>query len=89
MIEALAEVENALIAIDTYNLQAAENLRLLEANAKVQQMTAALQADGMVSYFNYVDAEYDLYSSQLGYVQLMAEQLSAYVSLYKALGGGW
>ena len=52
-------------------------------------MTAALQADGMVSYFNYVDAEYDLYSSQLGYVQLMAEQLSAYVSLYKALGGGW
>ncbi|MBR3681806.1 MAG: efflux transporter outer membrane subunit [Tidjanibacter sp.] len=89
VIEALAEVENALIAIDTYNLQAAETLRLLEANAKVQQMTAALQADGMVSYFNYVDAEYDLYSSQLGYVQLMAEQLSAYVSLYKALGGGW
>ena len=89
VLQALADVESALVAIDTYNHQVAENLRLLEADAKVQQMTAALQADGMVSYFNYVDAEYDLYSAQLNYIQLLAEQLTAYVLLYKALGGGW
>lgn len=89
VIGALADVENALVAIDTYNGQVAENLLLLEADAKVQQMTAALQRDGMVSYFNYVDAEYDLYSAQLNYIALLADQLTAYVSLYKALGGGW
>ena len=89
VVGALADVENALVAINTYNKQVAENLLLLEADAKVQQMTAALQRDGMVSYFNYVDAEYDLYSAQLNYIQLLAEQLTAYVTLYKALGGGW
>lgn len=89
VITALADVESALVAIETYNHQTAENLKLLEANAKVERMTAALQADGMVSYFNYVDAEYDLYSSQLNYIALLADQLGAYISLYKALGGGW
>ena len=89
VLQALADVESALVAIDTYNHQVVENLRLLEADAKVQRMTAALQAEGMVSYFNYVDAEYDLYSAQLNYIQLLAEQLTAYVTLYKALGGGW
>ena len=89
ILQALADVESALVAIDTYNHQVAENLRLLEADTKVQRMTAALQAEGMVSYFNYVDAEYDLYSAQLNYIQLLAEQLTAYVTLYKALGGGW
>ena len=89
ILQALADVESSLVAIDTYNHQVAENLRLLEADAKVQRMTAALQAEGMVSYFNYVDAEYDLYSAQLNYIQLLAEQLTAYVTLYKALGGGW
>jgi multidrug efflux system outer membrane protein len=89
MLQALADVESALVAIETYNAQAAENLALLTANSRLQQMTAALYADGLASSLNYIDAERNLYSTQLGYISLLYEQLCAYVDLYKALGGGW
>lgn len=87
MIRALADVESAMVAIDTYNTQAARNLELLEANRKLQQITSALYADGLVSYLNVIDAERNLYSSQLDYILLLTEQLLAYVAFYKALGG--
>ena len=87
MLQALADVESALVAIETYNTQAARNLDLLEANRKLQQITSALYADGLVSYLNVIDAERNLYSSQLDYIALLTEQLTAFVTLYKALGG--
>ena len=52
-------------------------------------MTEALYADGLANYLNVIDAERNLYSSQLEYITILTSQLSAYVSLYKALGGGW
>ncbi len=87
MLQALADVESALVAIDTYNSQVERNLDLLEANLKLQQITSALYADGLVSYLNVIDAERNLYSSQLDYIALLTEQLTAFVTLYKALGG--
>ena len=87
MLQAVADVESALVAIETYNTQAARYLDLLEANRKLQQITSALYADGLVSYLNVIDAERNLYSSQLDYIALLTEQLTAFVTLYKALGG--
>ena len=86
---ALSDVESALVAIETYNGEVAKYLELLTANSRLQQMTAALYADGLASSLNLIDAERNLYSSQLDYISLLTEQLSAYVALYKALGGGW
>lgn len=86
---ALSDVESALVAIDTYSVEAAKYLELLTANSRLQQMTSALYDDGLASSLNLIDAERNLYSSQLNYISLLTEQLSAYVSLYKALGGGW
>lgn len=88
-LSALSEVEKALVAIDTYNVEVAKYLDLLSANARLQQMTAALYNDGLASSLNLIDAERNLYSSQLDYISLLTEQLTAYVTLYKALGGGW
>jgi multidrug efflux system outer membrane protein len=88
-LEALSDVESALVAIATYNNQVAEYLNLLQANARLQQMTSALYADGLASSLNLIDAERNLYSSQLDYISLLTEQLCAYVDLYKALGGGF
>ncbi len=88
-LEALSDVESALVAIATYNNQVAEYLALLTANSRLQQMTAALYDDGLASSLNLIDAERNLYSSQLDYISLLTEQLCAYVDLYKALGGGF
>lgn len=89
ILTAFSDVESALVAIESYNAQAAENLALLTANSQLQQMTAALYQDGLASSLNYIDAERNLYSAQLSYISLLSEQLCAYVDLYKALGGGW
>ncbi len=86
---ALSDVEKALVAIETYKVEAENYLELLTANSRLQQMTAALYNDGLASSLNLIDAERNLYSSQLDYIALLTEQLTAYVSLYKALGGGW
>lgn len=89
ILEAFSDVESALVAIETYNAEAAEYLELLSANSRLRQMTAALYDDGLASSLNYIDAERNLYSAQLEYISLLGEQLCAYVDLYKALGGGW
>lgn len=88
-LEALSDVESALVAIDTYNQQVTKYLTLLAANSRLQQMTRALYNDGLASSLNLIDAERNLYSSQLDYISLLTEQLCAYVDLYKALGGGF
>jgi multidrug efflux system outer membrane protein len=89
VLEAFSDVESALVAIETYNAEVEKYLELLAANSRLQQMTAALYADGLASSLNLIDAERNLYSAQLSYIGLLTEQLCAYVDLYKSLGGGW
>lgn len=89
VLEAFSDVESALVAIETYKKEVAKNIDLLVANSRLQQMTAALYADGLASSLNLIDAERNLYSAQLSFISLLTEQLCAYVDLYKSLGGGW
>ena len=89
VLQALSEVESVLVSVENYNLEAARQLELLQANNRLREMTSALYGDGLASSLNLIDAERNLYSSQLSYVSLLTEQLCAYVNLYKALGGGW
>lgn len=89
VLQAVADVENALVAIATYNGQVEHNITLLEANRKLQVISTALYAEGMADYIDVTDAERNLYDAQINYVGLMTNQLLSYVALYKALGGGW
>ena len=52
-------------------------------------MTRALYDSGMSNYFDLLDAERSLYSSQQQLIDLVAQQYINYVVLFKALGGGW
>lgn len=88
-LQAFSDVESALVAVQNYGEEAARELELLTANNRLRQMTEALYYDGLASSLNLIDAERNLYSSQLSYVELLTNQLTAYVTLYKALGGGW
>ena len=88
-LQAFADVESALVAIATYEAECERYLGLLQANSRLRTMTEALYYDGLASSLNLIDAERNLYSSQLDYVSLLSAQLQAYVSLYKALGGSW
>lgn len=89
VLSAIEDVESALVSIATYRTQTDEYVSLLRHNTEIQYMTRQLYDRGMASYLEVIDAERALYSSQLEYVNILAQQFLNYVSLYKALGGGW
>ncbi len=89
MLTALSEVEKALIAVETYATQREAATKLVSANADIAIKVNALYDNGMNDYLNVIDAERDLYSAQMGLVAAISEQYINYVTLFKALGGGY
>ena len=89
VLTAFADVEKALVAITTYRDQTGRTGELLLSNDRVATMTRALYRSGLSDYLDVIDAERSLYQTQMGLVNLVAQQYINYVTLCKALGGGW
>lgn len=89
VLTAFADVEKALVAISTYRDQTGRSSELVLANDRIATMTRALYRSGLSDYLDVIDAERSLYQSQMQLVNLVAQQYINYVSLCKALGGGW
>ncbi len=89
IIEAVAEVESALIEISTYRDQTTASAALVLANTKISENTTALYNSGLGDYLSVLDAERELYSSQIDMLAITAQNYINYVNLFKALGGGW
>ena len=89
VLTAFKEVEDALVAVDTYNRQI-EAVRNKLVAAKNADLLARERYDaGYTSYLEALDAERTLFSIELEYSEVKRQFLDAYVKLYKALGGGW
>ena len=88
-IEALSEVEKALVSISTSREQTDRYRQLVESNGRISTMTNALYTNGLSAYLDVIDAERTLYDSQMQFSNIVAEQYINYVNLCKALGGGW
>ena len=89
VVNAVREVEDALIAVDTYEE---------EYNLRNGQMTASNEAmnlswiryeSGLTSYLEVLDLQRSSFSSQLKASETLQYQLISIVQLYQALGGGW
>ncbi len=89
VLEALSDVESALITIETCSSETAATTALVLANSKIAENTNALYRSGLGNYLSVIDAERELYSSQISLVEIVAQQYINYIDLYKALGGGW
>ncbi|MFR9524259.1 MAG: efflux transporter outer membrane subunit [Rikenellaceae bacterium] len=89
VLEALADVEKALVTIETYSDQSAATAALVLANSKIAQNSSAMYRSGLGDYLSVIDAERELYSSQISLVEVVAQQYINYITLFKALGGGW
>ncbi len=89
VLTALSDVESALITIRTYIGEASATASLVMANTKIAQNTTALYTTGLGDYLSVIDAERELYSSQISLIEIVAQQYINYVDLFKALGGGW
>ena len=88
-LNALQEVEDALIAVETYRRE--YNLR----NEQMQMATRASQLawvrydGGLTSYLEVLNLQSSQFNAELKASEAFKGELSSIISLYQALGGGW
>lgn len=86
---AFADAENTLVASSKLVEQVQAQERLVRANREYVRL-ARLQYDGGYSpYSTVLQAEQQLFPSELSYAQYRAALFISLVNIYKAMGGGW
>jgi outer membrane protein, multidrug efflux system len=86
---ALGDVENSLVSIKSFKDELAARTRQVEAARKALMLTKAKYDQGYSSYLEVLIAESYAYDAEMLLSITRGQQLSATVSLYRALGGGW
>ncbi len=89
VLQALREVEDSLIGVSTYQREvlARENQQVAAESATM--LSRARYDGGVTSYLEVLESERSLFRAELLASTTRREQLVNYVTLYKALGGGW
>jgi multidrug efflux system outer membrane protein len=86
---AFQEVSDALIARQKYSeFQQAQQAQV-DAQRRADTIALARYRIGYSSYFNVIDADRDLFTSELTLSSARLNTLLSVVQLYRALGGGW
>jgi NodT family efflux transporter outer membrane factor (OMF) lipoprotein len=89
VLEALQEVENALIAFaKEWDHRQALNEAVTQ-NRKAVDLSMQLYTQGTTDFLSVLDAQRSLYVSENALSQSKASISTDLVALYKALGGGW
>lgn len=87
--QAVREVETALVQLDSTATRASDAQRALEGFEASLRATEARQGGGLASVFELEDARRNAAAARSQWIAWQRERLSAWVSLYRALGGGW
>lgn len=62
---------------------------LVRATQAYSDLAYQMYEAGEVGYIEFLDAQRQLFNAELSLSQTVRQQLTAFVSVYKALGGGW
>ncbi len=89
VLQAFAEVESALVAIETYGRQYLIKEQELTAAKNASMLSNERYDGGETSYLEVLESERTLFQVQVEMSQLRQLYLSTYINLYQALGGGW
>lgn len=89
VLEAFAEVEDALIAVNTISREIEAYERQLKAAENAAILSRERYDGGVTSYLEVLETDRSLFESELRTVDAFQRLLNSYVFLYKALGGGW
>lgn len=89
VLQALREVEDSLAGVRTYQNEvlARENQEIAAGSAAM--LSRARYDGGVTSYLEVLESERSYFRAELLASSTRREQLVNYVTLYKALGGGW
>ena len=86
---ALADVEDALVTLQTSEQALVAVLRQMNAARNANMLSRERYDGGVTSYLEVLDSERTYFNTELLASSTYREQLNAYVQLYKSLGGGW
>lgn len=86
---AFADVENALDAQARLTEQMRSEERLVGANREYVRLAHLQYEGGYTPYSTVLQAEQQLFPSELNAVQTRTALLTSLVNIYKAMGGGW
>jgi len=86
---AFADAESTLVSRSKLAEQVQAQERLVRANSEYVRL-ARLQYDGGYSpYSTVLQAEQQLFPSELNYAQYRGSLFISFINIYKAMGGGW
>jgi multidrug efflux system outer membrane protein len=86
---AFREVEDSLVGITTLRREREARRRQVIAARNATRLSQARYDGGVVDYLEVLDSERSLFNAELAESSTRREALTAFVTLYKALGGGW
>jgi len=89
VLTALREVSDALTALAKLNDAEAGQDRAVKALQEAVEHATNRYRQGLAGYYEVLEAQQQLYPAQTTLAQIRRSRLTAYVELYKALGGGW
>ena len=86
---ALRDVSAALAAYRKTGEQRAQQEQLVAALRDATRLSTDRYQGGLDSYLQVLDAQRNLFRSELDLATLQRQELASIVELYRALGGGW
>ena len=86
---AFRDVEDSLAGVQRSGEQAASLAGQREALAAALKNATNRYRAGYSSYLDQLDAQRGLLTAELSLIQARADRLTAYATLYQAIGGGW
>lgn len=89
ILESLSEVENASVAFNQNRLRIAQLQKIVSNSAKINALTLDQFKAGSKNFLDVLNAQRSLLDQENALAQARVEIITNYVSLQKALGGGW
>ncbi|MBU2032337.1 MAG: TolC family protein, partial [Alphaproteobacteria bacterium] len=85
-LDALGEVENALVAIEAYRQRNAALTEAIEQSETALSQSNALYREGLASLFDVLDAQRQLIASRQSLIDSEAALSSSFVAFHAAVG---
>jgi outer membrane protein, multidrug efflux system len=86
---AFADAESTLVSRSKLVEQVQAQERLVRANSEYARLARLQYEGGYSPYSTVLQAEQQLFPSELNYAQYRGALLNSLVNIYKAMGGGW
>jgi multidrug efflux system outer membrane protein len=88
-LNALQEVEDAMIAVETYKNEYELRYEQMELATKASELAWVRYDGGLTSYLEVLNLQSSQFNSELKASEAFKNQLTSIIALYQALGGGW